>query len=365
MSRTRLILMPSSPDEAAPYVTLDASGIVLDRGRASPDQPLVGPAVRTVAVTPGARVTLRRLTLPVGTDAQRRAAALWALKDDLAAPAERLRAAVGRAEADGGAWVAIVDEAVATGWSAWLAASGAPNAVLVPDALALEPGADGAVTTVRFGQDLALRTVDFAATVQPELIDVVAAGRTLNPVEDPADVEAMLLRAALNPPLDLAATVRAAAGGWKAWRRAGVLAAALILSPLVLVTAEAMRDDAAARQADRRAEAAARRLFPDLATAPDPLTQAEARLVVLPPPGGVAATSAALFLAVEAVPQAELDAVTVDAQGGFRASLTYPAFQDLDAIRQALEAQGLTLVEVSTVEDAGRVASDVIIGAAE
>ncbi|MBU1324611.1 MAG: hypothetical protein KJ676_05170 [Alphaproteobacteria bacterium] len=364
MTRTRLILLPARADEAAPFLTLDASGGVLERGRLSPEAPADPGVARAVAVVPGARVTMRRLALPAGTVAQKRAAALWALKDDLAAPAERLRAAVGDADDAGNSWVAVVDEAVAAAWSDWLRLSGAAGAILLPDALALEPGADGAATAVRFGEDLALRAADLAATVQPELAEAVAGARPLQVVERPEAVEAQLIRAALNPPLDLSAPVRTAASGLKRWRRALALAAALAVSPLILVVAEAVRDDMAARDADARAEATARRLFPDLAATAAPLAEAEARLAVLPPPDGVASAAAALFQALEAVPQSELDSLTVDPEGGLRASLRHAAYQDLDAIRAAMEAQGLTLVEVSTVDDGGRVASDVIVGAA-
>lgn len=363
MSRTRLILIPERADETAPFMTLDASGVVLERGRLSPGTPVTAAVPREVVIVPGARVTMRRLALPAGNAAQRRAAALWALRDELAAPVERLRAAVGAPDADGRVWAAVVDEAVAASWADWLRLSGVSGAVLLPDALALEPSTERAATAVRFGEDLALRADDLAATVQPELAEAVAGARPLRIVENPDEVEAQLIRAALNPPLDLSAPVRPATGIGP-WRRALALAAVLALSPLILIVAEAVRDDMAARDADARAEAAARRLFPDLAASADPLAEAEGRLAVLPPPGGVASAAAALFTALEAVPQAELDSLTVDPEGGVRASLRYAAYQDLETIRTAMEAQGLTLVDVATVDDGGRVASDVIVGAA-
>ena len=53
-----------------------------------------------------------------------------------------------------------------------------------------------------------------------------------------------------------------------------------------------------------------------------------------------------------------------DPEQGLRATVSYPAFQDLDAIREAVEAQGLSLEDTSTVEDGGRVVSEVIVGGA-
>ena len=111
MSRIRLILMPAGAEDAAPYMALDPSGVVLERGRLSPEAPVTTPASRDVAVVPGASVTMRKLTLPAGNPAQRRAAALWALRDDLASPVERLHAAVSAPDAEGRVWVAVVDAA--------------------------------------------------------------------------------------------------------------------------------------------------------------------------------------------------------------------------------------------------------------
>ena len=83
---------------------------------------------------------------------------------------------------------------------------------------------------------------------------------------------------------------------------------------------------------------------------------------VAPPPGGLAAVSAALFAAVEQVAGAELDSLSAGPGKGVRATLSYPAFSDLDSIRAALTASGLSMTDQSTVEDGGRVVSEVIIG---
>lgn len=363
MSRTRLILMPARADEAAPWMTLDSTGAVLERGRASLEHPAPAGPHRNVAIVPGARVTLRRLTVPSGSPAQQRAAALWALRDDLAGPADRLRAALGPVEDDGARWVAAVDLPVVEAWADWLRAAGFGEAAMAPDCMTLDPPTDGSAAAVRFGDDVALRATDLAVTVQPDLVDAVAAPRAVHAVEDPAEVEALLIRAALSPPLDLAAGRGRAAGAAGSWRRAALLAAALVLSPLILILAEAARDEMAARDIDARAETAARAAFPDMPPEADPLAEAERRLGTAPPPGGVAAASAALFQALEGVPGAELDSLTADPAGGIRASVSYAAYQDLDVLRSAMAELGLTLTDTSTVDDGGRVVSDVIIGA--
>lgn len=366
MSRTRLILMPPRAGEPAPYLTLDSAGLVLERGRVALDQPAPPGPQRTVAVVPGSGVTARRLTLPGGTPAQQRAAALWALRDQLASATDRLVAALGPVESDGARWVVVASQALVSGWIDWLNAVGLKDAVLTPDLMVVEPPNGDGVTAVGFGGDLVLRGADFAATVQPDLAEIVAGGRPIHPVEDPAEVEAMLIRAALNPPLNLAEGLARAGqgGGLASWRRAAALAAILLVSPVVIAAAEAIRDDGAARDFDARAQAAARRAFPDMPAGSDPLAEADRRLATAPPPGGVAAAAAALFKSLEAVEGAELDSLTADPEGGVRATVTYAAYQDLAALKTGMEAQGFSLVDASTVDDAGRVTSDVVIGAA-
>jgi general secretion pathway protein L len=71
-----------------------------------------------------------------------------------------------------------------------------------------------------------------------------------------------------------------------------------------------------------------------------------------------------LFAAVEQVEGAELDIFVSDPEGGVRATVSYPAYQDLDALKSAVAAAGLRLNDTSTLDDAGRVVSDVTIGAA-
>ena len=80
MKPTRLILIPSLGGDPAPFVVIH-DGRVRDRGVLAlhaVDRP---EPMRTVAVAPGADVTIRWLDLPAGGVAQQRAAALWMLKD--------------------------------------------------------------------------------------------------------------------------------------------------------------------------------------------------------------------------------------------------------------------------------------------
>lgn len=364
MSLTRLILIPPHADEAAPWRVVDAAGHVHERGTASPEAPVEGARMRTVAFAPGAQVLTRRLILADGTLAQRRAAAVEMLTPELASPVERMKIALGAPQEDGGVWIAAAGDAWLSAWIDWLDAAGARPDVVLPDTLAITPPeSEDELIAVRFGPTVGLRGRHLAVSVDPELAQLVAAGRTIVPVESEATVERMLIDAALNPTLDLlAATGRSESGGWRRWRLAAALAAGLLISPVVLDAAQAARDEAAAGSAKRQASQAAVRAFPDLAGADDPGDEAVRRLTTLPP-GGVTVAAAALFAAVEGVAGAELEAFSAEADGGVRATVRYPAWQDLDAMKSAVAARGLRLTDTSTLEENGRIVSDLVLEA--
>ena len=366
MKPTRLILIPALAGEPAPYLIVGAGGYVLERGALALDAVERPEAMRTVAVAPGGDVLIRWLDLPPGSAAQQRAAALWALKDDLAAPADRLSVALGPVPVAGEPrLVAVVGLSLLEAWSDYLETLGVRADVLVPDVLTLTEPQDDSLTAVAFGPSVALRGRRYAASVQPDLVDLVAAGRVVEPVNDPASVERALVQAAAAPLLDLTpARVREQAAARRGWGRAAVLAGAVLISPLLLMIAGAGRDEWAAARAGDQAKAEIARIDPELARTPDPVAALRGRVRAAPPPGGVMAATAALFGAVEAVPDAELDMLVVDPENGMKAAVTHPDYGDVKVIDEAMRASGLSVTETGTQDDAGRVVSDITIGAA-
>lgn len=366
MSLTRLILIPALGNAPAPYLVVDAGGTVHERGHLLPDAAAIPPTLRTVAVVPGTDVMARWLDLPSGGSAQVRAAALWALRDSLAAPADRLSVTLGAPGPAGEPrLVLVVNQALLSAWTDYLDVLGVRADVLVPDMMTLPvPAADDALSMVAFGPSLALRGHRFAVAVQPDLLDLVRGGRRVEPIESEAALERALVAAALNPPVNLLAGVdRDGSRGGGGWRRAALLAAVLLISPLVLTLASAARDDLAARRIEAGTRDLIRTRLPDLAASTDPVAEISRRLEVAAPPGGLTAAAAALFTAVEGVEGAELDSFVADPETGVRATVSYPAYQDLDSLRAAMTAAGMRLDDTSTVDDGGRVVSEILIGA--
>ena len=366
MKLTRLILIPSTGSQPAPFLVIDADGVVVDRGELTLDGAGAPEVMRTIAVTPGADVLVRWLDLPAGGAAQGRAAAAWMLRDQVAGTPDRLSTVLGQPPAPGEArLVAVVSLSLVEAWTDYLAALGVSADVLTPDVLTLpEPEADDELSAVSFGDGVALRGRRFAATVQSDLVDLVAAGRRVVAVQNPAVVERALIEAARAPIINLLDTGLRERGRPGGWKRAAVLAGLVVVSPLVLLLAGAARDDMAADRARSDALAAIALAEPDLARAPDPVEALRRRVATAPPPGGVSAVAAALFTAVEGVEGAELDILIADPESGVKATISHPDYSDMAALKSSMAEAGLTVTETGTLDDAGRVVSDITIGAA-
>lgn len=364
MKPTRLILIPGLGSEPAPYLVI-VDGMVRERGLLEL-HPVERPEpMRTVAIVPGAEVTVRWLDLPVGGLAQQRAAALWMLKDSLAVPPERLATALGPIPTAGRPrLIALVGLSLLQTWVDYMEALGVRADAIVPDVLTVpEPDRDDRLNAVVFGQATALRGRGFAASVQPDLVELVAGSRPVEPIMDAAEVERALIEAALEPPVNLM-TAPDRATARRGWALASALAGLLVVSPLVLIAAAAARDDVSARADAERARAEIARVAPDLAARPDPVEAMRQRVRAAPPPGGVVGATAALFAAVEGVEGAELDLLIVDPASGMKASVTHADYQDTQAIARAMRANGLEVTETAAINDRGRIVSDITIGSA-
>lgn len=363
MIPTRLVFIPVSADLPAAVAIVGADGAVAAQPALTLDNAAdLGP-MRTLAIAPGADVLVRRLVLPVGSAAQVRAAALWSLRADLAAPADRLSVALGpAAKAGEPRTVAVVGAALVQAWSDYLASLGVRPEAIVPDNLILPaPHETNTVSRRDLGADVVLRGADLAVTTQIDLADIMIAGRTVDFVDDVRWARA-LAATALAPPLDLrAGPSRASSPDRKAWRLPIGLAAALLVSPLLLTIAGGLRDTALANGARDRTATMIATSAPELAEAENPAAEVRRRAEVALP-RGVGQAAAALFASVEGVDGAEIDALSFEPSRGLSATISYPAFQDLDALRGAMAAAGYGLIDESTVEDNGRIVSGVLIG---
>lgn len=261
----RLVLLPLDPQAPLRCLHLDGEGKVLEALDLAADQSLPAGfafgASTTVLVVPGSEVATCLTDLPARDPAQALAAARLLLADRAAEPAEDLHIAIGPLQPGQPRLLAWVKPDAMHQWLARAAVQGVDPDRVIPDYLALPPprGA-GVLVAERAGQWL-VRGAGIAFSAEPALARQVLGERTFEWTAE-QDVEALLALGAAVPGIDLLQhrfTRRASAGPRQpSRRRLIVLAALVLLSPIVLLLADALRYHVAARALERQATVVAR-----------------------------------------------------------------------------------------------------------
>lgn len=346
MGRT-IVFVPGEEAAALHWVQLGADDSVLAEGGLAPAEPAPDFAETSViAVLPGETVTAAWLDTEGQTDAQRRAAARYALIARLALDPARAQTAVGEAGDDGRVLAAAVDTATLSAALRRLASHGLDPDIVTAEHLLL-PGEPGHVRTYDLGQGrLAVRTDEEAFVAEEELARLILSGRPIAHRHDERSTKAALyagsghafinLRVdgfARSQPLRLAGRVR-----WWALCAAAIPALLLIAS-----LTDIYRTDM--RAADIEAESR------DLALAALPPGTDPARAVdsVLagaaqqPDAASFTAVTAALFGALRTVPGARIE--TLDwSDNALSAELRLTGGTSAEALRPAIEGRRYRLV---------------------
>lgn len=347
---TRILFLPADDAGDALLLELDDGGRMRSRAALRPGAtaPAAPGATRTVLVVPGRPVRIEQLDLPAHSEAQARAAARALVAGRLARPAA-LHVALDPARTAPVRTVASVEDAVLRAWLARAEAFGLrPDAALPEPLLLLEPPEAG-VHVLDAGDRWLVRGDGLAFSATPDLAERVLGGRTRIPVTDA--IEDLAARA-LQPALDLLQGdfAPASAQARPRGRRLAWLAAALLASPLLLVAAQALRLELAARALESRATATLDAALPGSAGDAAGLDE---RLRTARAPRGFAAASGALFAAVHARPGTHLVDLEYARGDRLRARLFHRDAADLEALRGALAADGWRLVEGGSTEVAG------------
>lgn len=338
---TTLLLLPADATAHAIAVRVDTHGQVLSQRAASAPYE---PSTRTVLVVPGVEVHLRWLSLPGRSVAQSVAAARLQLAEHLAVETPALHVVIAdRSEADGTRLVAAVDSAVLQQWLARATQLGVVPDAVVPDCLLLEPATDAAAVVMEWDGRWLIRGAGLACSLEPEAARMLLGERA--PAQPPAHATAhtiaCLAQGAMRVPINLlqhAFAARPAAAQTITARRLVVLAALVLLSPLVLLLAQTLRYEIGARMLQSRA--AAQLGVRDAAAVPAAL---QARRHT-----GVAADRLAvqlgpLFAAVDAMPAAELDQLDYHTTQPLRGTLLHGDGASLQQLSARLAQQGWQL----------------------
>jgi len=368
MRRKRLVFAAHDPQAPPTYLLLNELGEAVGRG----EQPLRAepPAVPTdvVLVVPGVDVVARWLRLPGRNDAQARAAAALLLEDERAWGDEALHLALGRPEADGERLVVAVGAARMQAWLDLARLHGLEPAAVVPDHLLPGEPEDGGPVAVVAGGMTIVRGRRLAFTCEPDLAPLLLDGRAPRTVDDPDAVERLWAGGASQLPLDLRQGAFAPSDGRRLeprmLRRAAVLAGLLLVTPILLDGAQAVRLNLAARAAEAATARAAASVLPKGTALNDPAAQTAAQLarLELAAGGGPAGLAAQLFRALSEIDQAQVEGLTISDDGALRASISHENYSDMELLGDALRRAGVAFREEGGREEAGRIVSDVILG---
>lgn len=358
MNATTIVLLPHATGADATCLRIDADGRVLSRHRPDVDSPLTAspaqPVVRQLLAVPGSECLSCWLDLPARNPVQALAAARVLVAAHVAGPIDTLHLAIAPMAADGGSrQVVAIESATMQAWLDRATALGMTPDAVVPLPMLLPPpeppaaGTTSEVVVAEIDGHWLVRGEQLAFAAEPALAEQIIGDRPRR-LLTAADAESAFAANALMPPIDLLQYAFARQSthrqGWPAYRRAAILAAVLAVSPLVLLTAQAIRYELAARALQSQTAALARTLMPTLEEGANPLPPIRARLAEFQAGGGFAHATATLLAAVAATDGAELDALSY-AGGELQATLVVPSPPALEQIRGALFDAGLELTE--------------------
>ena len=366
MSRARIVILPPDLTEPPEVLLFETEGGVLQRGHAVLGEPAA--PMRTVAIAPGAAVLTRVMRLPTRSEAQARAAAVLELEDELASDTAGVHLAVGPLREDGTRIVCVAADARMRAWSDLLVVYGLQADVLLPDYLALPDAPPGEpLNLARRGSETLLRGERLACAVDPETAALLVGEHAV--IDRTAEWERCVLEAATRPPVNLLQgafdPARSESIEPRRWRRLAALAAAVVVSPVVLTLAGAVHDQLTAGRIERRTEARLAAVLPKGTQITNPAEQAQARLAQarIAAGGGPAALTAALFAIVEQIDQGQVESMVAMPDGSLRATLSFANITDLELLRAQMRRAGLAFREEGAREEGGRAVGDIIVGA--
>lgn len=344
-----LMHLPADADSAPRELFADV------RGQPLAQAPQSGEPCQRVLAVPAQSLVLRRVAAGFASPAQARAAAWHGLDGELAVPRESLDWVVGDPAADGSRWVIGFAPELRQAWLARAATCGFTPDWIVPDCLLLPAPADPDAAVVLespTGTSL-VRTVGHAFAAEAGLAAYLLSGRTIEPIGK--DAAAVLLRAALETSVpDLSAKASTAKGPANPgpMRRLLALAAALVLSPLLVWTAQALRHDLAAARIQAAADSQLQTIAPEAAGPGRPLARARAVLAQRQAPDRFGQLVTALLAAQSQAPGSRLQAIELQPDGVLEVRWLHdPDGLPVD-LAQTLADHGVALAQAGT-EPAG------------
>ena len=333
-----ILILPHDGDAAMPWLHV-VDGVIIARGAGEPEA-LDG--ARVIAFAPAEDIGIGWLDLPDVPRAQRDAIARQQLGDQIIGGSGELHIA---SQVDVAAWLApaVMDQ--------WLSRLPVLPDSIIPAALAIQAPDQGLVSATVAGSAI-LRGKQLAVAGEPGMI---AAFGAPDHILSDAAVEAALVAAAADPPLDLMTGRYAqhqSVFDAKGLVRLAQLAAVALGLLLVLMVAQILATDHAAERLEESARARAAEQFPGSA---DPMADLNARLAASQGGGaGFLRTMAAVTGAISGNPLAELTRARFDATGVLEVGLRVPKLADVAGVKSQIEASGFAVDQGVPSTEQGR-----------
>jgi general secretion pathway protein L len=249
-------------------------------------------------------------------------------------------------------------------WVERLASAGFEWAPIVPETLLLPVPEEGVIRYDRDDVSLFRATAE-AFAIEPDIAELIVAGRPLARVDD-AVVEAGMRDLVEDPLLDLRQGAFARRRRWRVdpvvVRRAAMLVVAILLVTLAIQLASILRYTLAADALEAETRRVAAHALPRNPGVTNPSVELGDRLVQLRGGGaGYAEASAALFGAIKAVPNVELNALSFSPDGSLRATLAADNPAILDEVARRVETGGFRAELGPPRNGGGRRVADLIV----
>ncbi len=347
-------------------------------------------------IAPGELAPARAVQAPAGATRQARAAAGFALEDDLAEDLDALHVALGPSVGEGMRAVAMADRDRLSSWLADAESAGLEIGRIVPDHRLMDDEADAvrvffdeARAIVRSGATGFASEWDLATAIAAQLAAEDGRERLIligAPVDLDPGVEGLeVVRIARAPgrstlaalsdglasaDLDLRQGAFAPKTPWgrilAPWRPAAAMAAAAALFFIAGAIADIVRYNAAAEANRDRAEDVFADAFPGVRRVGDIAGQSRRQAARVAGGGGSLFLSVSdAFAAVsDSLDGARLSSIRFsdrDGAGEASVEIQYPTFEDIDTIRRVLSERGFTLEESSTRQQQGAIVSTLIV----
>ncbi len=361
-TRTLLVFVGRRP-EAAPTFILSDAGRILQRGVLQVGQipPLDG--ARVVVIVPGEHTTARWLSLPPSRDREARTAARLLMEEHLAA-SDDLHVAVGPYE-DGKRVGVVVSRSALQAWRTEAVLHGLEPDVVVPDMLLAPAPRDDVLQVASLDGMTLVMGQELAMTSEPDAAALVVEGRPVRQLSD-AEREAAFLSGLARPRINLLQGELAGRDAIRPrdFRLAAVLAAALLVSPLIITLAQTIRHEAAAAVLTAKAKREVAAVLPAGTAITDPVAQLDERLAQLTRgTNSFAAQTAALHAALEDLEGAQLESLIFTPDGTLRIAMSHDNYSDVEQLRVALRRSDLALREEGSRTEGERLITDLIVGA--